>query len=122
MIKTFTLNAIEHEQDSPESGSIAWHITDENNQRRKVVGVTQLSRQGFIKTIRPHNDREMPLVELLSYYVEGESFRVDFSIFNEAFGYTPRKAYQEAARSLLSGSWLDENFQELSSPVLSSLK
>lgn len=93
MIKTFTLEAIDHEQETPERGSITWYVSDEKQQKRAVHGVTELSHQGFIKTIRPHNDREIPLVELLSYYVEGESFRIDFSIFNETFGYQPRDAY-----------------------------
>lgn len=81
MIKTFTLNAIDHEQETPESGSITWYVVDEHNRKRAIKAITELSRQGFIKTVKPFNDREMPLVELLSYYVEGESFRIDFSIF-----------------------------------------
>ncbi|EIJ33986.1 hypothetical protein [Thiothrix nivea] len=93
MIKTFTLNAIDHDQDTPEQGSITWHITDENNRKRAVSAVTELSRQGFIKTVKPHNDREMPLVELLSFYVEGESFKIDFSMFNETYGYGPREIF-----------------------------
>lgn len=93
MIKTFTLNAIDHEQETPESGSITWYVVDEHNRKRAVKAVTELSRQGFIKTVKPFNDREMPLVELLSYYVEGESFRIDFSMFNETFGYTPREIF-----------------------------
>ncbi|MBO0611653.1 MAG: hypothetical protein RL122_1055 [Pseudomonadota bacterium] len=93
MIKTFTLNAIDHDQATPESGVIVWHVVDENKRERLIKATTELSRQGFIKTVKPHNDREMPLVELLSYYVEGESFRIDFSMFNETFGYTPREVF-----------------------------
>ncbi|WML90604.1 hypothetical protein [Thiothrix lacustris] len=93
MIKTFTLSAIDHDQATPESGLIIWHVMDENNRKRLVKATTELSRQGFIKTIKPHNDREMPLVELLSYYVEGESFRIDFAMFNETFGYTSREVF-----------------------------
>lgn len=91
MIKTFTLKTIDHDQTTPESGLIAWHVVDENNRKRTIRATTELSRQGFIKTVRPHHDREMPLVELLSYYVEGETFRIDFSKFNETFGYAPRE-------------------------------
>ena len=113
MIKTYTLNAIEHEQESPEQGFIAWHLTDENNRKRRVTGITQLSRQGFIKTIRPHNDREIPLVELLSYYVEGESFRVDFSIFNESFGYVPREAFPDMPDAVGNGNAFQEGLRKL---------
>ena len=95
MIKTFTLHAIDHDLFSPERGCIVWHLTDENNCRRKVIATTELSRQGFVKNVLPKNDREMPLVELLSYYVEGESFRIDFSRFNESFGYKPREVYPD---------------------------
>jgi hypothetical protein len=113
MIKTFTLNAIEHDQDTPERGLIAWHITDENNRKRKVVAITQLSRQGFIKMVKPNHDREIPLVELLSYYVEGESFRVDFSMFNETFGYLARKPFPEADKNTTSGNWVKDNLNDL---------
>lgn len=99
MIKTFTVEAMDHDQDTPERGEITWYISDENNRKRKVRGVTELSRQGFIKTVKPHNDREMPLVELLSYYVEGESFRIDFSMFNETFGYKPREVFPSTQHS-----------------------
>lgn len=113
MIKTYTLTAIEHEQQSPEKGSIAWHLTDENNRTRKVTATTQLSRQGFIKTIQPHHDREIPLVELLSFYVEGESFKVDFSFFNEAFGYTPREAFLQRAAVATQSKSLKHTLRKL---------
>ena len=112
MIKTFTLHSIDHEFESQERGFIAWYLTDENNSQRKVTGVTELSRQGFIKTIRPNNDREMPLVELLSYYVEGESFRIDFSRFNEIFGYTPRNAYADS-ELIAANDGVKENLRQL---------
>lgn len=95
MIKTFTLHTIDHELFSAERGCIVWHLTDENNCLRKVTAVTELSRQGFVKTVLPKNDRELPLVELLSYYIEGESFRIDFSRFNESFGYKPREVFPD---------------------------
>lgn len=113
MIKTFTLDAIEHDQDTAEQGLIAWHITDENNRKRKVVAITQLSRQGFIKMVKPHHDREIPLVELLSYYVEGESFRVDFSMFNETFGYSARKPFPEESKNTASKGWVKDNLKGL---------
>lgn len=113
MIKTFTLNAIEHEQETPESGSITWHLVDENKHKRLVKATTELSRQGFIKTVKPHNDREMPLVELLSYYVEGESFRIDFSMFNETFGYKPREVFPATQQAVPVSNRLRDNLREL---------
>lgn len=99
MIKTFTVEAIDHDQETPERGYITWYVSDENKHKRVVKGITELSRQGFIKTVRPHNDRETPLVQLLSYYVEGESFRIDFSMFNETFGYSPREVFPETQKA-----------------------
>lgn len=113
MIKTFTLNAIDHEQETPESGLITWHVMDENNRKRSVKAITELSRQGFIKTVKPNNDREMPLVELLSYYVEGESFRIDFSMFNETFGYTPREAFASTQKSAPVSNRMKESIRQL---------
>lgn len=113
MIKTFTLNAIDHEQETPESGAICWHVVDENNRKRVVKAITELSRQGFIKTVKPRNDREMPLVELLSYYVEGESFRIDFSMFNETFGYKPREAFPASQQAEPASNRLKDNIRQL---------
>lgn len=114
MIKTFTLKAIDHDQATPESGLIAWHVVDENNRKRIVKATTELSRQGFIKTVKPHHDREMPLVELLSYYVEGESFRIDFGMFNETFGYTPREVFAATqAQSESASSRMKQGIRQL---------
>lgn len=113
MIKTFTLSAIDHEQETPESGLITWHVVDENNRKRSIRAITELSRQGFIKTVRPRNDREIPLVEILSYYVEGESFRIDFSMFNDAHGYKPRDAFPANPKVESASSRLKGNIREL---------
>jgi hypothetical protein len=113
MIKTFTLNAIDHEQETPESGLITWHVVDENNRKRSIRAMTELSRQGFIKTVRPRNDREIPLVEVLSYYVEGESFRIDFSMFNETFGYAPREVFPATQKAEPASNRLKDNIREL---------
>jgi hypothetical protein len=96
MLKTFTLNAISHQQKTPESGLIYWNVTDENSRKRKITGITGLSQQGFIKTVTSQHRRELPLVEILSQHGEGDTFCIDFSLFNETFGYVPREIHPES--------------------------
>lgn len=116
MIKTFTLKAIDHEQATPQSGLITWHLVDENNHKRVVKAITELSRLGFIKTIRPRHDREMPLVEVLSYHVEGESFQVDFSNFNATHGYKPREVFPSTQQPTQLNAKLRDSLRELFHP------
>ncbi|MFN3786230.1 MAG: hypothetical protein ACK4RS_05260 [Thiothrix sp.] len=53
------------------------------------------------------------MVELLSYYVEGESFRIDFSRFNEAFGYKPREVFATTQHAVPVSNRLRDNLREL---------
>jgi hypothetical protein len=95
MVKTFTLHSISHQQKTPEEGMIYWDVTDDQKRTRKIGGVTTLSNQGFIKNVTAQNQRELPLVEILSLYGEGDTFNIDFSLFNQTFGYTPREVLPE---------------------------
>lgn len=95
MIKTFTINSISHQQETPESGLIIWQMLDERSRTRRVKGCTELGRQGFIRNVQPSNDREMPLVEALTRHGEGETFEIDFTLFNQTFGHQPREVYPE---------------------------
>ncbi len=113
MHKMFTLHSISHQQETPESGFITWHVSDERKRARKVVGITQLSDRGFIKTVLPHYPREQPLIELLSQYGEGDTFAVDFSLFNQTFGYSPREVHSQTQAELPAGNWLQNYWRRL---------
>lgn len=113
MLKTFTMHSITHHQDSSHKGLICWQIMDERNHRRKVEGITELSDQGFIKAVQSRHKREMPLVELLSQYGEGDSFQIDFSLFNQTFGYSPREIYAETQDAPQPGNRLLDGLRTL---------
>lgn len=114
MIKTFTLNAIEHKEVSKGKGLITYHVVDENKVPRKVAGVTTLDRKKNIKHIRAVYERETPLVNALSGLPTGKKVRVDFREFNKTFtraGSSPANrgsAYTENALidTFKSGSYL----------------
>ncbi|QTR49542.1 hypothetical protein [Candidatus Thiothrix anitrata] len=93
MLKTFTLHAISHQQQTAEKGLITWEMLDEQNNIRQVKGITSLSQQGFIKNVESIHRREMPLVEILSQRGEGDTFVIDFSLFNQTFGYPARDVF-----------------------------
>lgn len=93
MLKTFTLQTISHQQQTAENGLITWEVFDEKSELRQVTGITSLSPQGFIKNVQSVHRREMPLVEMLSQRTEGDTFSIDFSLFNQTFGYPPREVY-----------------------------
>ncbi|HRJ54192.1 MAG TPA: hypothetical protein PLE99_15645 [Candidatus Thiothrix moscowensis] len=113
MVKNFTLQAITHQQKENNTGIICWNILDERNRRRKVEAVTELSSQGFIKAVKSSNKREMPLVEILSQYGEGDSFRIDFALFNQTFGYQPREVYPESQATPPTGNKLRDSLRAL---------
>ncbi|MBU0654286.1 MAG: hypothetical protein KJ914_04035 [Gammaproteobacteria bacterium] len=113
MVKTFTLQTITHEQESRQNGLICWQIMDEHNHRRKVEAITELSEQGFIKAVTSSHKREMPLVELLSQYGEGDTFRIDFSLFNQTFGYSPREIFPETQQAPPPGNRLRDGLRAL---------
>ena len=93
MLKTFTLHTISHQQQTAENGLITWEMLDEQSKLRQVKGITSLSQQGFIKNVQSVHRREMPLVEILSQRGEGDTFSIDFSLFNQTFDYQPRAVF-----------------------------
>lgn len=104
MIKTFTLNNIQHQQETPETGLIVWHVIDEQKRKRRITGITTLSKQGFIRNVQSAHRREMPLVEILSQHTEGDTVTIDFSLFNQTFGYVPREIYPESQATSPAGN------------------
>ena len=97
MIKTFTLNKIEHQISSPKKGMLTFHITDETGYARTVSGMSVLDENKNIKSINPIHKRELPLIDTLSHLEENEKFSLDFSAYNKYFNRDTNKTVNQEA-------------------------
>ncbi|MGB1310483.1 MAG: hypothetical protein ACPG47_04695 [Leucothrix sp.] len=97
MIKTFTLNKIEHHINSARKGMLTYHITDETGYSRTVSGMSILDENQQIKSINPIHKRELPLIDTLSHLKENEKFSLDFSSFNKYFNRDTNKTVNQEA-------------------------
>ena len=97
MIKTFTLNKIEHQISSPKKGMLTFHITDETGYARTVSGISILDENKKIKSINPIHKRELPLIDTLSHLKESEKFSLDFSAYNKYFNRDTNKTVNQEA-------------------------
>jgi len=97
MIKTFTLNKIEHQVSSATKGMLTYHITDETGYSRTVSGITILDEAQSIKSINPVHKRELPLIDTLSHLKEDEKFSLDFSSYNRYFNRDTNKTVNQEA-------------------------
>lgn len=97
MIKTFTLNKIEHQINSSTKGMLTYHITDETGYSRTVSGVSILDENQQIKSINPIHKRELPLIDTLSHLEEQEKFSLDFSSYNKYFNRDTNKTVNQEA-------------------------
>ena len=97
MIKTFTLNKIEHQINSTKKGVLTYHITDETGYSRTVTGMSILDDNQTIKSINPIHKRELPLIDTLSHLKENEKFSLDFSSYNKYFNRDTNKTVNQEA-------------------------
>ena len=97
MIKTFTLNKIDHQISSPKKGMLTFHITDETGYSRTVTGMSVLDENRNIKSINPIHKRELPLIDTLSHLKENEKFSLDFSSYNKYFNRDTNKTVNQEA-------------------------
>ena len=118
MIKTFTLNKIEHQINSPKKGMLTFHITDETGYSRTVSGVRILDENRAIKSINPTHKRELPLIDTLSHLKENEKFSLDFSAYNKYFNRDTNKTVnQEAYENVMM---MSEDYDD-DSPMISRI-
>ena len=118
MIKTFTLNKIEHQINSPTKGMLIYHITDETGYSRTVSGMSILDENRNIKSINPIHKRELPLMDTLSHLKENEKFSLDFSSYNKYFNRDTNKTVnQEAYENVM----MMTNEADEESPILSRI-
>ena len=95
MKKTFTVHGLQHKEVSPGKGSITWLLSDEKGEPRKIIGITDIDKEGVIDTITPVYKRETPLVKRLYAAEKGDVFDIDFTEFNRKEGYKAREVYDD---------------------------
>jgi len=92
MHKEFRIKKIEQEQLTDTTGSIVFHIVDENGYERTVNGSTFLNADNEAQAVSTESIRELPLIENLFSNRHKERIEVEFENFNR---YEAVKKMQE---------------------------
>lgn len=110
MIKIITINKLERIQIADQRAQFTWHITDEKSQLRKVHAHIDFTPNQDIEHYRAFYVREIPLVEALMQYKEGNTFRIDFTEFNKQHCYDKRPIYNAEQQESFSAADLSHLF------------
>ncbi len=85
MYKSYTIKAYKCTQVAPKKGHIKYLLEDDQGNQRTVSAMATLGIIKKIKSIRPINFRETPLIEILANSKVNEIIEIDFSDFNNRY-------------------------------------
>ncbi|MEH6457129.1 MAG: hypothetical protein V7749_12435 [Cocleimonas sp.] len=85
MLKKFMIESIDHTQVSDTTGTIIFHLVDENGDYRNVRGSTFLNEDNEPQGITAESIRELPLIENLFSNRHKKIIEVEFDHFNKAY-------------------------------------
>lgn len=85
MLKKFMIEKIDHEQLTETTGTIVFHLVDENGDCRMVHGSTFLDKNQELQGISSDSIRELPLIESLFSNRHKKIIEVEFDHFNEVY-------------------------------------
>lgn len=85
MLKKFMIEKIDQKQINETTGTIVFHIVDENGGCRTVSGTTFLDENKKAKGITAESTRELPLIESLFSNRDKKIIEVEFDHFNKVY-------------------------------------
>lgn len=85
MLKKFMLEKVEEEQLSDTTGTITFHLVDENGDCRTVKGTTFLGENNKAQGVTSESIRELPLIESLFSNRDKKIVEVEFEHFNKVY-------------------------------------
>jgi len=85
MLKKFMIEKIDQEQVTETTGTIDFHLVDENGECRTVHGSTYLDENKKPQGISSESIRELPLIESLFSNRHKKFIEVEFGHFNEVY-------------------------------------
>lgn len=97
MLKQFMIEKIDQEQLTETTGTIVFHIVDENGDCRKVSGRTFLDENQEAKGITAESIRELPLIESLFSHRDKKIVEVEFDHFNKVYDRETNKTINTLA-------------------------
>lgn len=85
MLKKFMIEKVDQEQLTDTTGSITFHLVDENGDHRTVSGKTFLDENKKAQGISTDSIRELPLIESLFSNRDKNIVEVEFDHFNKVY-------------------------------------
>ncbi len=116
MLKKFMIEKIDQEQLSDTTGTIVFHLVDENGDHRTVKGRTFLNENKEAQGITTESIRELPLIESLFSNRDKKIVEVEFDHFNKVYDRETdttinKKAY-EAVMQMQSQNTLSQRISK----------
>jgi hypothetical protein len=84
MFVTYTVKNYQFKETSEGRGIVSYLIVDKHSNKRKISALAHVNKRGKIKSIRPINKRELPLLQILVKSSLNEKIEVDFTEYNTA--------------------------------------
>lgn len=85
MLKKFMIEKVVEEQVTDTTGTIVFHLADENGNCRTVSGSTYLDENKKARGISTDSIRELPLIESLFSNRDKKIIEVEFDHFNKVY-------------------------------------
>ena len=97
MLKKFMIEKVDHQQITDTTGSIVFHLADENGECRTVSGSTFLNENKEPQGVSTESIRELPLIESLFSNRDKKMIEVEFDYFNEVYDRETDQTINQAA-------------------------
>ena len=117
MLKKFMIAKVDQEQLTETTGSIVFHLIDEEGYCRKVEGSTFLDENKKAQGVSTKLVRELPLIENLFSNRHNKHVEVEFDHFNKVFdrksGKTVNQIAYDTVMQMLQKQTLLQKFSQL---------
>lgn len=85
MLKQFMIEKIDQEQLTETTGTITFHLVDENGDCRTIKGSTFLDENKQVQGVSTESIRELPLMESIFSNQHKKIIEVEFDHFNKVY-------------------------------------
>ena len=83
MFVSYTIKSHQFKETSEGRGILSYDIVDTHGVKRTISAVAHMSKNNKIKSLRPINKRELPLIQVLVKSSINERIEVDFTEYNK---------------------------------------
>lgn len=97
MLKQYMIEKVDHEQIDETTGTIVFHLVDENGDCRTVNGKTYLDENKEPQGVSSESIRELPLIESLFSNRDKKIVDIEFDAFNKVYDRESDKTINKIA-------------------------